>query len=270
VVALTTLTTACGSAAGPTSTPAATGTTAGPATTGPSATGAASPQGAGTTASAPPPSPSGAGTATVTGAAALALIDKAFRNTQAASSVRVVGQAVATGTGNQTVSFDLTLVKSVGCTGTIALTKAQTFKIVKTQDFVWLLPRSAFYASLHLDKAAIALVANKYIRVKANDKQVADLTTICTSKDLFGALPKPSGTGYRAVPTTYNGAPAYAITQAGKPGTAIISNSAAPLLLQLTDPSTNGGTITFLDYNAVSTITPPSDAESIDGSQLGI
>ena len=67
-----------------------------------------------------------------------------------------------------------------------------------------------------------------------------------------------------------HGAPAYQITQSGKPGVATVSNTAKPLLLKITAPQAGGGSVTFGDYNSAKTITAPSDAESIDGSQLGI
>ena len=69
---------------------------------------------------------------------------------------------------------------------------------------------------------------------------------------------------------TYNGGPAYEVTQSGQQGTAFVANTATPLLLKITDPQKDGGTITFTSYNATKTITAPTAAESIDGSQLGI
>jgi hypothetical protein len=69
---------------------------------------------------------------------------------------------------------------------------------------------------------------------------------------------------------TYNGGPAYQVTQSGQQGTAFVANTATPLLLKITDPQKDGGTITFTSYNATKTITAPAAAESIDGSQLGI
>jgi hypothetical protein len=247
------LTAACSSSASSSGTPAATGTASQPATT---TTGAG--------ASTP------AGTSKLTGSAAAALVNKAVANTQAAASVRVAGHATATGTGSQPVTFDLTLVKSVGCEGTIALSKAQSFQIVQTSGYVWILPSSAFYASMHLSKAALALVADKYIKVKSTDTQIGDLGKDCTFTGLLGAMSKPTGKAYTAVPATYNGVPAYEVTQPGQQGTAFIANTATPLLLKITDPQANGGTITFTDYNATKTITAPTAAESIDGSQLGI
>ena len=116
----------------------------------------------------------------------------------------------------------------------------------------------------------MALVADKYIRVKTSDKQVADLAQVCSFSGLFSSLPTPSGSGFVATPLTYQGMPAYQVTQSGKQGIAVVSNAATPLLLKITAPQTKGAAITFGDYNSASSITPPSDAESIDGSQLGI
>jgi hypothetical protein len=185
----------------------------------------------------------------------------------------VAGNATATGSGTAAtgpVAFDLTLVRNVGCEGTIALSKAQTFQLVETGGYVWILPSNAYYASLHLDKAALALIADKYIKVKSTDKQLGDLAQECTFTGLLGSISKPTGKNYTAVPVTYNGAPAYEVTQSGQQGTAFVANTATPLVLKITDPQKGGGTITFTSYNATKTITAPTDAESIDGSQLGI
>lgn len=216
-------------------------------------------------------SPSAAATGKLTGAAATALAAKAVANTRAASSVQVSGQGISTSaTKGQTVSFDLLLVKNQGCSGTISVSKTETFKIVQTGGFVWLMPSAAYYESLHLSKQAMALVADKYIKVKASDKQVSNLTKVCTFNGLFSSLPTPTGTGFTAVPVTYQGAPAYQITQSGKRGIATVSNTTPPLLLKITAPQACNGSVIFSDYNSAKTITAPSDAESIDGSQLGI
>jgi hypothetical protein len=216
-------------------------------------------------------SASPAATGKLTGAVAVTLAENAVTGTEAAKSVRVAGQHVGTGSGSQQVTFDLTLVKNVGCTGTISLSTAQTFKIIDTGGYVWLLPNSAFYTSLHISKAAQALLADKYIKVKSTDKQIGTLGQICTFSGLFGELQKPTGNSYTATPTTYHGQAAYEVAQAGKTGTAIVSNTTPPLLLQISDLKTSsGGTITFSNYNALAAITAPSAAETVDGTQLGI
>jgi hypothetical protein len=281
-VALAVLITACGSTAGggtPTVTRmAGTGhTTAAPVSAKATAPAPAASIGSATTGSAaagtsPATSSaaSPAGTASLTGAAATALITKAFANTEASASVRVTGESVSTGSGSQAVSFDLTLVRDKGCQGTIALSKTETFQMVQTGGYVWILPSTAFYASMRLSKAALALIADKYIKVKSSNSEFGDLVKICSFSGLFGSLPKVTGTGYVATPTTYNGRPAYHLTEASKAGEAIISNTSTPLILKLSQAGADGGAITFTDYDAARTVTAPSAAESVDGSQLGL
>jgi hypothetical protein len=155
---------------------------------------------AGTASAGTSPGAMPAGTATLTGTAASALATKAFANTEASASVRVTGESVSTGGGSQAVSFDLTLVKEKGCQGTIALSKTETFQMAETGGYVWILPNSAFYTSLHLSKAALALIADKYIKVKSSNSEFGDLVKICSFSGLFGSLPKVTGTGYVATP----------------------------------------------------------------------
>jgi hypothetical protein len=230
------------------------------------------------------PSASPVSTAKVTGAAATALITKAIANTKAAPTLLVIGSGVSSGSGSssaspspsasasgsQQVSFNLTLVQKAGCQGTIALSKVESFQLVETGGFVWLKPTDAFYATLHLSQAALALVADKYIKVPTNNAQLADLTKICSFSGLFGTLPTPTGTSYVATPTTYNGRSAYQITQTGQTGYAFITNSSAPVLMKLGEPTASGGVITFTEFSKPVAITAPSDAESIDGTKLGI
>jgi hypothetical protein len=226
------------------------------------------------------PSASPVSTAKVTGAAATALITKAIANTKAAPTLLVIGSGVSSGSssasaspspsGSQQVSFNLTLVQKAGCQGTIALSKVESFQLVETGGFVWLKPTDAFYATLHLSQAALALVADKYIKVPTNNAQLADLTKICSFSGLFGTLPTPTGTSYVATPTTYNGRSAYQITQTGQTGYAFITNSSTPVLMKLGEPTTGGGVITFTEFSKPVAITAPSDAESIDGTKLGL
>jgi hypothetical protein len=215
-------------------------------------------------------SASPASTGTVTGAAATALITKAIANTKAAPSLTVVGSGVSTGSGSQRVSFDLTLVQKAGCRGTIALSKTETFQLVETGGFVWLKPSNAYYASLNIGKAALALIGDKYIKVPTSNANVTDLSKICSFSGLFGELPTPTGTAYVATPTTYQGQSAYKVTQSGQPGYLYVTNASTPMLAKLAEPTANGGVITFTEYSVPLQVTAPSEAESIDGTQLGL
>ena len=226
--------------------------------------------GSSTTSASASASASPASTGKLTGTAATALVTKAVANTKAAPSVVVKGTGVSTGTAGQTVTFDLTLVQKAGCQGTIAQSKTETFQLVETGGSVWLKPSTAYYASLKLSKAALALVADKWIKVKSTDSQIGDLPKICSFSGLFGSLKTPTGASYVATPTTYQGQSAYEVTQAGQQGYAYVTNAATPMLVKLAEPGASGGVITFTEYSTPLTITAPSAAESIDGSALGI
>jgi len=255
--ALAAAATACSSAS-------SSGTSAATATTG-SASASASATSSSASASASP-----ASTGKLTGTAATALVSKAVANTKAAPSVVVKGTGVSTGTAGQTVTFNLTLVQKAGCQGTIAQSATETFQLVETGGSVWLKPSAAYYASLKLDKAALALVSDKWIKVKSTDAQIGDLPKICSFSGLFGSLKIPTGASFVATPTTYQGQNAYEVTQAGQQGYAFVTNTATPMLAKLAEPGTSGGVITFTEYSTPLTITAPSAAESIDGSALGI
>ena len=237
-----------------------------------STTAAASSVTSSVTSSASASSASPAATATVTGAAATSLIAKAIANTKATPSLVVVGSGVSSGSGSsaQRVSFNLSLVQKAGCKGSIALSKVETFQLVETGGDVWLKPTNAYYQSLHVSKAVLALVADKYIKVASTNSQVAALSKICSFNGLFGQIPTPTGTSYTATPTTYEGQSGYKVTQAGKAGYLYIVNPAKPVLAKLAEPTANGGVITFTEYSVPLQITAPSAAESIDGSALGL
>ena len=256
--ALAAAATACSSSSS-SSTPAATTSTG-------STSASASATSASATSSSASASASPASTAKLTGTAATALVTKAVANTKAAPSVVVKGAGVSTGTAGQTVSFDLTLVQKVGCEGTIAQSKTETFQLVETGGSVWLKPSAAYYASLNISKAALALVNDKWIKVKSTDTQIGDLPKICSFSGLFGSLKTPTGASYVATPTTYQGQAAYEVTQSGQQGYAFVTNSATPMLAKLAEPGANGGVITFSEYSTPLTITAPS-AGGVDRRQ---
>ncbi len=196
-----------------------------------------------------------------------AIVAAAVANTQKASTVRMTGAGSQAGKG---VTFDLTLVRGQGCEGTLSMSKADTFQLVYLGQTVWMKPSDAFYASLGNNKAALSLLQGKYIKLKATNSLIGNITTLCTMSGLLGGVSPPSGAGYAASAATFNGRPAVKITQAAHPGYAIVSDTAEPLLLQVSVPGSAGGTITFSDYNAPAKITPPPPAQTIDGSQLGL
>lgn len=203
--------------------------------------------------------------AELTGAPATALIATATTNSEAAASMRMVGST----SGSQSISFDLTLVKNVGCEGTMT-ESAGEFKLVDTAGYIWVLPNAAFYQSEKISSATIALIGNRYLKMKSTDTSLGDFNQLCVFSTLFGQLTTVKGPGYTAVPVTYGGTAAYKLTSADGTATVYVSRGAAPLLLNLTSLGNGGGTFTFSGYGAVTSVTEPTAAESIDASQIGL
>jgi hypothetical protein len=168
------------------------------------------------------------------------------------------------------VMFNLTLVRGQGCAGTLSMSNAQTFRLIYLGKTAWIKPSDAFYTGMGVNKAALALLAGKYIKVKSTDSLVANISNLCTLRGLLGTVGPTSGRSFAAVTTTYQGQPVIKLTQPGRAGYAYISDTARPMLLVVTEPGASGGSIAFTNYNATVTITPPPATQTIDGSQFGL
>jgi hypothetical protein len=201
------------------------------------------------------------------GKSADAIITAALTNTEAASTVRMTGAGTDAGKG---VMFDLELVRGRGCEGTLSMSKAQTFRLIYLGNTVWMRPSDAFYASLGGNKAALALLTGKYIKVKSTDSLVGNISNLCTLSGLLGTVGPTSGRRFAAQASTYKGQPVMKLTQPDHTGYVYISDTARPVLLLVTELGASGGSIAFTNYNAAVTITPPPAAQTIDGSQFGL
>jgi len=220
-----------------------------------------------------PPAPTAAAGTPAPGGSPLAgesagqIVSEAAANTEASSSVRMQGAGTQAGKG---ITFDLSLARGQGCEGTLSMSKTETFQLVYLHSTVWMKPSNAFYASLGSDKAALSALEGKYIKVSATNSLIGNISQLCALNGLLGGISSQSGKGYAAASATFGGQPAIKITQPGHPGYAYVSDTAKPVILQVSQPGSSGGTITFADYNVPVTITAPPAAQTIDGSQFGL
>jgi hypothetical protein len=214
------------------------------------------------------PSPTATpGGGALAGKSADAIVTQALADTEAASSVRM--SAAGTGARKGTM-FNLTLVPGQGCEGTLSSSKSPAFRLIYLRQTVWLKPGNAFYASLGTSKAALALLAGKYIKVKSSDTLTGNISSLCSLSGLLGDVGPTAGRSYVATTATFRGQPVVKVTQPGHSGYAYISDTAKPVLLLVTEPGASGGSIEFSAYNVPVTITPPPAAQTVDGSQLGL
>jgi hypothetical protein len=203
-------------------------------------------------------------TTTLTGEAATALAVQAKVGTLTASSVEVDGSEAV---GADEVTFDVTIVRGKGCEGVVSISKANTFQIVDTAGYVWLLPNTAFYTSRHLSKAALTQVTGKYLKAKSTDSGVAEVTDPCTLDNLLAPLATAGG-GSDSSPVYYDVYTARKIVLSGTPATVYVLTGSKPLLFEV-DYLGSGGSLQFSGYDFTSTITAPTDGESISGSDYG-
>jgi len=90
----------------------------------------------------------------------------------------------------------------------------------------------------------------------------------CHITAITGSIGNPGNATLAAVPTTYDGGPAYEVP-VGPSGAIFVSRGATPLLLKVDYQGNDGRVATFSGYNA-GTITVPPAAETLDGSKYGL
>lgn len=190
---------------------------------------------------------------------------KAVAGTEAAPSVRVAGSGTDSG---QTFSLDLTLVHGKGCQGSIGEGKQGSFRLVYTNNTVYVLPDTTFYKANGAPAAVLPLLRGKYLKLKSTDSGLGSLAAICTVNSLLSKFTLDAGTA-KGVMTTVNGQPVVKITDKTGSGFAYVSDTASPKLLRIQKPGSAGGEVNFTYPATPPAITAPPASQVIDGSKYG-
>jgi hypothetical protein len=173
---------------------------------------------------------------------ATTIITEATANTLAAQSFTISGGTAAS------LSIALTIVRGVGCTGTI--TQGAT-----EEKLVWV------GKTVYGQKAGMP--ANEWMKGASTDANVQSLIGLCEPSSYLDPLLSVSGvsSATRSV-TVYGGQPALSLslpaTSQGndKPAVIVVTNTKTPLLLNIAEPGS--GNFTFTGYGAAKTIAPPA------------
>lgn len=170
------------------------------------------------------------------------IITEAKANTIAAQSFTVSGASSAS------LSMDLTIVRGLGCTGTIVqgTTKSRLIWIGKT-----------VYAH------TAGMPANEWMRGASSASNVQGLIDLCKPSSLLAPLSASGiGSATRSV-TAYDGQQALALALPGtnqggngQPGSIVVTDTKTPVLLKISEPGT--GSLTFTGYGAQTMIAPPA------------
>jgi len=113
--------------------------------------------------------------------------------------------------------------------------------------------------------ATAALVANKWLKAPSTGS-FASFTEFGSLTDLFKALFSSHGKLAKSASTTVRGIAAIGLIDKTNGGTLYVATKGEPYPLEISDPSSSGGSITFTDFNAPVKITAPAGA--IDLSKL--
>jgi hypothetical protein len=221
------------------------------------------------------PHPGGGTSASVSAAAAAdplaamtasQIISKATADLSAASSVRMSGTTLQSGT----ITIDLTMGRSK-CFGTISEGSKGSFELIKIGKSFWIKPDHQFWtSSAGASGVGLGLLEGKYIRVSSSTTGMGSFSQLCDPSQLAAQIHSGAAAATKSKTTTVNGQSAVELTviQQGTTGTAYVSVSATPEFLEIAAPGQ--GRLDFTDYNnAAVTVTPPPASETIDGSKYG-
>ena len=167
------------------------------------------------------------------------IITEATANTIAAQSFTVSGGTSAS------LSLDLTIVRGLGCSGTIVQGTTK-WRLIWTGKTVY----------AHTAR----MPANEWMRGASSAADLQGLVDLCKPGSLLAPLSASGVTSAVRSVTTYEGQPALALnwtnSNNGQPGSIVVTDTQTPVLLNISEPGS--GNFTFTGYGAATTIEPPA------------
>lgn len=198
----------------------------------------------------------------------LSILQHATANTEAAPAVHIMGTTQDSG---HTLTYDLSIAGSHGCTGTLHWSSLGSLQLVSDGTIVWLKPNSEFWrvAAGVTDPAQLAQVDGKYVTATAGNTQLGQLASICQLKSLLkGFTPTSSNaTGEIKNPVSrLDGERVLKVSDTADPAYVYVTDTAQPRLLQAINPVSGGGKMIFGYPGAAATIVPPPAGQVISGT----
>lgn len=186
---------------------------------------------------------------------------QAVSDLKSASAFTISGTVVASGLY---LDMNLGYKTPSSCQGTVGVNGKGSFELVAINGTAWVKPDNAFWETYAGSKAreAIAILGGKYLKASGGDSYVAGLARLCTVGQLSSAFTTP-GAVAKGQATTVNGQSAVPLTNTAG-ATLYVSDSSSPRILRL---SSGGSSVNF-KYGPA-TVSPPPEADTIDGSQYG-
>lgn len=189
------------------------------------------------------------------------IMSKAIADSEAAATLRISGKVADSGT---TIGLNLGIVRGMGCSGSMSISKEGSFLILKIGKKLWFKPDNAFWKySGASTPAELQLVSGK-IPETTSTSGVGAFANLCDMKQLLGG----STTGLvKGSTTTISGQSALQLTDTAHSGTIDVSLSADPELVRLFAPGS--ADLDFTGYGVPVALTPPPASATIDGAKYG-
>ena len=195
------------------------------------------------------------------------ILRHASANTVAAFDVHLTGAVEDSG---HTLTFDLSVAGSDGCTGTVAETKEGSVQLIFDGSTVWIKPDDEFWrvASGITDPAQLAAVEGKYLTATAGGSGLGEVASLCQLTAALKALTSMSDDTpgeTRGPVTRINGQRELKVSDAKDSSYAYVTDTAQPRLLQVVETGSDGGELSFSYPGTPVAITPPPASEIITG-----
>ena len=195
------------------------------------------------------------------------ILHHASTDTEAAFAVHLTGSGEDSG---HTMTFDLSIAGSDGCTGKVTESGAGSFQLIFDGSTVWIKPDDEFWrvASGITDPAQLAAVEGKYLTATAGGSGLGEIASLCQlTAALKGltSLPDDTPGATRGPVTRINGQRELKVSDAKDSSYAYVTDTAQPRLLQVVETGSDGGELSFGYPGTPVAITPPPASEIITG-----
>jgi hypothetical protein len=169
------------------------------------------------------------------------IIAQATTNTIGAQSFTVSGDT------SLSFSFDVTIVRGLGCSGTVHV-GAIKWKLIWVGKTVY--------------GHSGSMPANEWMRGASSASNIQGLINVCNPSTLLEPLSASDISSATRSVTVYDGQPALTFTLpetdvgTSQPGSIVVTDTQTPVLLNISVPGS--GDFTFTAHGATKTITPPA------------
>jgi hypothetical protein len=197
------------------------------------------------------------------------IVRHASANTVAAFDVHLTGAVEDSG---HTLTFDLSVAGSDGCTGNVTESKSGSFRLIFDGSTVWVKPDDEFWRVTGgvTDPAQLASVRGKYLTATAGGSGLGEIASMCQLKTLlkdFTSIPANTPGETKGRVTHMSGQRALKVSDTRDSAFVYVTDTAQPRLLQLIDPSAIGDKLSFGYPGTPVAITPPPASEILVGAQ---